>query len=380
MAQFGQQLRELRLKAGVSFQKSASYLGTTSSVIHDFESGCALPSKYQVIQLASCFEVDARDLLAVYQKQKMLNEEISERGEVTKSCLVKNEKVAAKRYQNMVRELMHLNKGKLHIEVHKPAPPLNTYIKNIIFYDGHNLGSSFEKVMPDGAVKLFIELDSKERHITLGDDTTSVHTTQNVWVTGIQKQHLSYQLASHQTMLSVEFAPGGFHALSDIPQTEMRNEIVNAYLIFGPSIIQLREEILEEKDTDNIFEKVHTYFKKRVPDRSTGYKVIAHVCNHIDQPLSSLVRKSGYSHKHLIDLFKKHIGITPKYFQRLARFKNVLNDIHSTRRKIDWTAIALDNNYFDQAHFIKEFKHFTGLSPNAYLETGSTCSKLLYLK
>lgn len=223
MAQFGQQLKELRLKTGVSSQKSASYLGTPTSAIHNFESGRSLPSKYQTFQLASCFNVDAKQLLVAYQKQRIRNEEISEKGEV-KSCIVKNKEVASERYHHMVRELQNLNRGNLRIIVPKPATPLDRYIENITFYDGHNFDCSSRKIMPDGTIKLFIELDGNKRQLILGnDDPTSGYVVKNIWVTGIQKQHMVYQLEPRQTILSMQFRPDGFHALTGIPQAGMES-------------------------------------------------------------------------------------------------------------------------------------------------------------
>lgn len=127
-----------------------------------------------------------------------------------------------------------------------------------------------------------------------------------------------------------------------------------------------------------MFQKIEDYFLTKINPHSIADSVIAYSCAHILQPLSGLVHKTGYSQKHLIALFKKHIGTTPKYFQRIYRFKKVLDQIHSKKNKTDWSETVYDHNYFDQAHFIKEFRYFSGLSPEKYLETGSTCSKFIY--
>ena len=58
-------------------------------------------------------------------------------------------------------------------------------------------------------------------------------------------------------------------------------------------------------------------------------------------------------------------GLTPKLFCRVQRFQKVLRRIR-TGREVDWTGVALDSGYFDQAHFIHDFKAFSGLSPTAY--------------
>jgi len=58
--------------------------------------------------------------------------------------------------------------------------------------------------------------------------------------------------------------------------------------------------------------------------------------------------------------------MTPKVFSRLSRFRAVLNTIE-TVTYVDWTATALECGYFDQAHFIHDFRDFSGMSPSAYI-------------
>lgn len=375
MLSFGQYIRELRLKKECTFQEVASYLDISPDSVSHVEKGNATLTKGQVFKLANYFGVEAKNLVIMYQKQRMLDEEVAEKSEA-RSCLVKNRGVASKRYQNMQRELQQLSKGKLHIKVHKPAYPLRRYIESMTFYDGHNFDCASEKIMPDGMVQLFIALDSEERQLMLGSGTPT--GLKNAWITGIQKQYMTYQLKPSRTILSIRFHPGGFYALTNLPQSMIENTVVDAEVLLGPSVAQLREDIMDDIDPQEIFIKVERYFKKKIKQQDIEHAVISYMCNHIFAPMSFLVQKTGYSQKHLIHLFKKHVGVTPKYFQRISRFNKVLNDIQAMRSEIDWTDIVFDNHYFDQAHFIKDFTHFIGLSPQCYIETGSTCTRLIY--
>jgi methylphosphotriester-DNA--protein-cysteine methyltransferase len=104
------------------------------------------------------------------------------------------------------------------------------------------------------------------------------------------------------------------------------------------------------------------------------------LCKYINTPLPILIKKAGYSQKHIIHLFKKYVGITPKYFQRIFRFNQALHALHrAIPNQTNWSDIyAID--YFDQAHFIKEFNHFTGASPHAFITSGSPCSTFIHSK
>jgi AraC-like DNA-binding protein len=74
----------------------------------------------------------------------------------------------------------------------------------------------------------------------------------------------------------------------------------------------------------------------------------------------------GLSARAFIERFKTEVGLTPKRYCRILRFQRALGRAHRGQR-IDWIQVALDSGYFDQAHFIHDFRAFAGLTPTAYL-------------
>jgi AraC-like DNA-binding protein len=73
----------------------------------------------------------------------------------------------------------------------------------------------------------------------------------------------------------------------------------------------------------------------------------------------------GYSPKGFIRRFKADVGVSPKRFCRLLRFQRALAAAH-VGRAFNWGELALGCGYFDQAHFIHEFRAFSGVTPTAY--------------
>lgn len=69
---------------------------------------------------------------------------------------------------------------------------------------------------------------------------------------------------------------------------------------------------------------------------------------------------------HIYILFELD-GITPKYYQRILRFNEILQHIHQ-QENICWSNIAHACGYSDQSHFIKEFKHFSGFNPCDFIQ------------
>jgi AraC-like DNA-binding protein len=73
----------------------------------------------------------------------------------------------------------------------------------------------------------------------------------------------------------------------------------------------------------------------------------------------------GLSPKRFIERFKAEIGITPKRYCRIRRFQRALTQIYRGE-SVDWARVATDGGYFDQAHFIHDFRSFAGLTPTQY--------------
>ena len=84
--------------------------------------------------------------------------------------------------------------------------------------------------------------------------------------------------------------------------------------------------------------------------------------------IEQISNKVGYSQKHLIKLFKDNVGLTPKGFLKIIRFQKAIEEIAAAKEP-SWTGIAYESGYYDQAHFINDFKAFSGYTPQQYLQT-----------
>jgi AraC-like DNA-binding protein len=83
-------------------------------------------------------------------------------------------------------------------------------------------------------------------------------------------------------------------------------------------------------------------------------------------PISGIANDVGWSHKHLITMFRRQVGLSPKTAARLVRFEGVSRLVEGAPR-VDWGQVAADAGYADQAHLIREFRQFTGTTPTGYL-------------
>ncbi len=81
--------------------------------------------------------------------------------------------------------------------------------------------------------------------------------------------------------------------------------------------------------------------------------------------VESAAREAEVSLKRFIALFAEEVGMTPKRYLRVARFQRVIASVHRAP-DVDWMEVVERNGYYDQPHFIREFKEFSGLTPSDY--------------
>lgn len=87
--------------------------------------------------------------------------------------------------------------------------------------------------------------------------------------------------------------------------------------------------------------------------------------SHGAAPISELMFETGLSSKRLVQAFKDQIGLAPKAMARLLRFRHAVR--HLSSEAPDLAQIALGADYYDQAHFNRDFREFAGVTPTEYL-------------
>lgn len=86
--------------------------------------------------------------------------------------------------------------------------------------------------------------------------------------------------------------------------------------------------------------------------------------------VESLAAALGVSRQYLANQFRDHVGLSPKLFARICRFRAARTAALAAepgRHGHDWATLALDSGYFDQSHLIRDFQDFTGASPDVHL-------------
>jgi AraC-like DNA-binding protein len=264
-----------------------------------------------------------------------------------------------------------LAKPAMILKFQKPAYPLNQFVELFTYYEARSEAHSIERLLPDGSVNIIIDLTETTKHIFDNNTLAEKQSFKKAWVSGMHSSFISISAAKEASMFVIRFLPGGSFPFLRLPLNQITNQVIDAELIFGQRIHFLREQ-LGMATVSEKFSIVSNWLNS-VAGYSTGKEsIVSYAIKEIDKSpailsLTDIAKKSGYSQKQFIHIFKTHLGITPKMYQRIVRFNKVLSEIEKTQT-IHWTKLCYDLDYHDQAHFIKDFQQFAGLNPNHFLK------------
>lgn len=263
----------------------------------------------------------------------------------------------------------------MEVEIYHPQYPLNLYIKSIVCYTGYSAYSTYEAILPELNEQLIIELDGNTRYYNHQDrNPHHFATVQNSWIVGLQSKPTIYESEKDATIISVQFQNGGLKALLGIPSDEFSHQVIDADLILPQELPQLRIKIIAQKRLIDKIKVLKEFFEtkiKKEPNHLLLSHYIARSMCFQNLNLAQTIHQVGYSQKHTIKIFKSHYGVSPKQYQKRFRFNKAIQLLHHSTQ-VNYADIALQCHYYDQAHFINDFKSFAFKSPKEYFNLEKT--------
>lgn len=184
----------------------------------------------------------------------------------------------------------------------------------------------------------------------------------------------TFQVTPEFHALIVFLKPGMLHRLIGLPMFEIQREILDAELFFGTEVSTVNERLAEASGYPGMVSIVEQFLISRF--KSLAKNSIDVVADRLlTDPTSftvdDIASEACLSTRQFRRKFTEQIGISPKFFSRLARFN------HSYRYKItnpntSWSSIAQQFQYTDYHHLEKEFREFSGLTPERWVTTHLT--------
>ncbi|WP_433754960.1 helix-turn-helix domain-containing protein [Nocardia sp. CA-135398] len=251
-----------------------------------------------------------------------------------------------------------------------PAPPLDQFIDDIYCLTGAPRHRRMN-VPPMPSAHLFVNLAGPVR---VWDSVPSVPSAllTDSWFMGVWTRRFLVEYPTWVRMVGVHFKPWGLSPFVDIPAIELRDRWVSADAVWQGFSDRIRNQVGDMASASEALRAVEEELRSRLTRAtSRGLELVQHTGGHLatshgSVPVGALIDAAGVSVNHLATQFKSHVGVTPKRVARIYRFARVILSV-DTLRPVDWSEFAHTAGYFDQAHFGREFKDFTGHTPTEYL-------------
>jgi AraC-like DNA-binding protein len=251
-----------------------------------------------------------------------------------------------------------------------PGPPLDRFVDDIYCLSGVPRHRRLD-VPPMPSAHLMVNLAGPVRLYDSQPAVPAAALTDS-WFMGVWSRRFSIEHLGPVHVVGVHFKPWGMAPFIDVPLTELRDRWVPLDAVWRRSADRLRGRLAaasSDVDMLTLLEDELSRRLQRAPSR--GLELVDHTAGRIAAswgtvPVGALADEAGVSPNHLAGQFKAVVGLTPKPVARIYRFARLILSVDA-RGPVEWAPLAQAAGYFDQAHFSKEFKDFTGRTPTAYL-------------
>ena len=233
-----------------------------------------------------------------------------------------------------------------------------------------------EAALPDACVELYFNLGSARRHLQ-GTVAQGTLPHRAAWVVGPRERPLFIEKETRDCdIVAIRLHPWMAECVLGVPATELRESLVDLDALWGRAVDRIRSELHEATDPAARLAIVESAVAARARPRQSGDTTVsATLCNDADRnprmTIGELAARHSLTHRRVIELFDRTVGLKPKAYQRVRRLRRAFHLIDSSPRPT-WTTIAHRCGYFDQAHFINDFRALTGVSPTEYESTRSS--------
>jgi AraC-like DNA-binding protein len=255
---------------------------------------------------------------------------------------------------------------------HAPAALLRHPVECYWSRTGPAAPGAVHRVLPDGCSDIIIELAGGAAQ---DGDGGGAAEPRSALVVGTMTRPLVVPAADGERFVAVRFRPGWARALLGIPAAALADERVPLEDVWRDAA-GLHDAIAAAATAAERVRALEQALVRRLPavpepprDVRAAVRLVFDAGGRIS--VDALARTLGVSRQHLARRFAEHVGVPPKMLCRIVRARRVVERVRRERSRgahgVNWSALALDAGYYDQAHLIADFGELTGLTPERWL-------------
>lgn len=239
-----------------------------------------------------------------------------------------------------------------------PGGALSKFVELLWLYVTPLQAHAEERMLPMATTELVIDL--------AGGTTNSPAAL----VVGPHSEYWALDTSRASAVIGVHFRPGGAFPFFGVPAGELHNARVPLDALWGSTAALLIEQVLAGSSPAVMFDVLERLLLNAARTL-TRHRAVDFALQALSGPLargsvSDVCDAVGMSQRRFLERFRGEVGMAPKLYARVQRFQAVVATVQ-TLREVNWTDIAAACGYFDQAHFIHDFRAFSGFTPAQYL-------------
>lgn len=261
-----------------------------------------------------------------------------------------------------------------------PSDILKPYIKHYYVFESDSAVEFEDTVFPSGDMEVIFNLGEG---IWESAVENKFRKTPQIELWGQITKPLAIRSKGRHTMLGIKFFT---HSAAYFFSDEIglfNDQISDLGDIIGSPVKTLYAQLLETKEEHKRIALIETFLLKRlISNERRAFRIdkVANILTSIkknpaENNLGNIASSYGITSRYLHKLIYQHTGLSPTSFNKINRFQFSLKLV--AKNEQPFTSIAYDSGYFDQSHFIRDFKSFTGVTPSAYMENITPVNLLL---
>lgn len=252
-----------------------------------------------------------------------------------------------------------------------PAPPLSDFVALLWLSEGGEGTHPRERILPTGTAEIVVALDDVPMPVWERTDLVRGRDFRGALVCGPHAGFFVIDNPARARFAGIHFRPGGAPPFLRLPAGEVCETHVPLDDLWGAAAAELRERLMGASGAEACFDEMEAFLLRRLAAgtaRHVGVRAALRAFGAggaATATVGEVVERVGMSHRAFAARFRAEVGLPPKLYCRVQRFQEVVRRVASGP-PLAWSRLALDCGYYDQAHFIHDFRAFSGLTPAEY--------------
>ncbi|WP_320997185.1 helix-turn-helix transcriptional regulator [Bacteroides nordii] len=265
----------------------------------------------------------------------------------------------------------------MELKIIYPSSEFTPFIKYYWVYTKNYLIQTVERDIPKGCVQLIFYRKNKVFSTLLNDFQP------RAFVEGQMSSYWDLRFEGDIEIVAILFTPQGAQSFLSTPIEEFYNKNISIECFNDKLLMEMKEAVMDAEDNMECIKIIEYYLLKKLSSSITPKLsheiVIQKIESDNNVSITQLSNVSNLCHRQFHRKFVQDIGISPKLLTRIIRFQKMLS-ILQARYENNLNELAFRCGYFDASHLVREFKEFTGYTPNEYMHTHDTFSNYFVQK